>query len=1082
MTNLTNNPLLANYTNIEQVGVGGMGEVYKAFDEVHKRTIAIKRFYAPLSQKRLEARERLLREAKVSFEFNHPNLASIYEVIDTEDELFIIRPFYEGMGLDEKLKEGPLEKEVACKIFLDLCNGLEHAHSKNIFHRDIKPANIFILENGNSVLMDFGLAKATSLFHEGLTQTGSIVGTLDYLSPERVKGLDNDHRSDIWALGVVLFEMLTGEKPFGKNQEISASILKIITSPTPSISDFGGPEELELIIYKTLAKNLEKRYQNLSELKHDLELVESGQSLSYDSTISLQTDLPLAFDQDFDQNEVFVPIANNLPKSAKQFVGRENELKLINYYLATDESRLVTIVGSGGNGKTGLALEVAQQQCSLPNFLDGIYFVGLESVSSPIAIPSAIAEALNFDFSGIENPTHQLINYLSTKNTLLVFDNTDHLTKDLSIILELITSCSKVKILCTSRTKLGFDAEWLVYLNGLSLPQADDSLTLELAKKYDSIRLFEKRARRNKASFVLLDNNLKDVIEICQIVQGSPLGIELAASWIRLLSPDRILKEVQKNFDFLESHELSGKHKSMRAVFEYSWNLLSHAQQDRLVRLTIFHGGFNLEAVKAVTGSNQRDILDLVDASLLQEATDDVFDLQPLVKQYAREKIEESTDLKFATEEKHCNHYLEQVAEYKEAIRSKDQEKCIKSIESTIENIMAAWHWSIDNQYKTQTLVPVTEVLRRFFVEKARFAEAINLFEDTLVSTYSNSKLQQLSGHVKAHLGCIKLYTNESTVAAKLSKDSIQDLKTLKDYQGMMLPINTLGALEAEKGNYNGAKNYFRHCVKIARHLSDIEEATHLANLAMAEQYSGDYQNSAMNYQNALDLARKYRLTNLELNITNNLGHLMLATKQTPAAIQLLNDSLELANTIGSTHILPNTYTNLGIAYFHLTEYKKSLDYKLEALKHIQKNGRKDMETEIYAEIGRSLLFNNNLIEAAKNIRHSILLGYESENVRDSLKALIFWSQYLIVNNQKDEAIQILYFVCSSKGMTEEDETEAKKLLKVLCKRFSEKDRIQFKQGAEQFELEPLLKSIVKDKSEIPFQRTIDSTQLTTSL
>lgn len=1082
MTEISENKLLENYSNFKLVGTGGMGEVYQAFDTLHNRTVAIKRFHAPLSQKRVEARERLLREAKVSFELNHPNLASIHEVIDADDHLFIIRPFYEGIALDEKLKDGPLSKKEALKLFLDLCGGLSHAHSKNIVHRDIKPANIFILENGEALLMDFGLAKATSLFSYGLTQTGSIIGTLDYLSPERVKGLDNDHRSDIWALGIVLFELLTGEKPFGKNQEISACILKIITSPTPSLADFGGPEEFEPLIYKTLAKSVDKRYQSITEILNDLEIIKSGKPLIFDSAINLQTDLPTI---DISTKSAKTSIPNNLPKSTKVFVGRENELKLIEYYLASDESKLVTVVGSGGNGKTGLALKVAEQQCNSPTFVDGIYFIGLESVNTAIAIPSAIAEAINFDFSGIENPTSQLINHLKAKNTLLVFDNIDHLTKELTIVLDILRECPKVKILCTSRTKLGYDQEWLVYLNGLNTPQTYEQLGLEQAKAYDSIKLFERRARRNKASFALTEQNLTDVIKLCQVVQGSPLGIELAASWIRLLSPDRILKEVQKNFDFLDSHSGSpnqSKHKSMRAVFEYSWKLLEKSQQNCLRSLTVFQGGFTIEAFKAITDGNHRDILDLVDASLLQETNEDFFDLQPLVKQYAQEKTKESEHLKLSSEKKHCEYYLEHVAQFKDLIRGKEQDKYLKNIEGSVENIILAWYWAIHNQYQVNTLPTVTEVLRRFFVEKARFTEAINLFENTLITTYSDDSFQRLNGHIKGHLGCIKLYTNESSSAINLSRDAISNLKELNDYQGMMLPLNTLGATEAEQGNYSAAKNYFKHCVKIARHLSETEEATHLANLAMAEQYSGDYTNAAENYQSALDLARRYRLSNLELNITNNLGHLMLATRRTQSAIQLLNDNLELAREIGSTQILPYTYINLGTAHFQLKEYQNSLNYKLEALTLIESNGREDMKTMIYAEIGKSLLFNKRPIEAAEKIKYSLTLGYESNNIKDSFKALVIWSQYLIFMGQKEQALLILNFVKINNGITEEDEVEADKLLKALGKRYSEEFNQQTHNEAKLLELEPLIQSILNHQIPIPTSNTIDSSQLTTSL
>ena len=1084
MTEIADNKLLKNYTSFKLVGIGGMGEVYQAFDSRHNRTVAIKRFHAPLSQKRIEARERLLREAKVSFEFDHPNLASIYEVVESEDDLFIIRPFYEGINLDEKVTDTQLSKDDSLKLFTSLCHGLKHAHNKNIVHRDIKPANIFILENGDPILMDFGLAKASSLFSEGLTQTGSILGTLDYLSPERVKGLANDHRSDIWALGIVLFEILTGEKPFGNNQEISASILKIITSPTPSLADFGGPEELEPLIYKMLAKNVEKRYQNLDELLHDLDSIKSGKSVSYDSSISLQTELPFVQDNDPELN---ISNANNLPKSTKTFVGRENELKLINYYLASDDSRLVTIVGSGGNGKTGLAIKVAEQQCTLPNFTDGIYIVGLESINTALAIPSVIAEAIDFDFSGAANPTEQLISHLKDKKILLILDNIDHLTKDLSIILDIITACPYVKILCTSRTKLNYDQEWLVYLNGLNIPSTYENISLDDTKHYDSINLFEKRARRNKASFSLSESNLSAVIEICRIVHGSPLGIELAASWIRLITPDRILKEVQKNFDFLDSHGGGqGKHKSMRAVFEYSWNLLGDSQQDCLKGLTVFKGGFTLDAVKEIITVNHREVLDLLDASLVQEIDDKLFDLQPLVKQYAIEKADNTSEEQHLIEKNHCDYYLKLVSEQKDEIRSEHQQESIKKLEGALENIQAAWNWNITNNIETNSLVSVVEVLRRFFIQKCRFAEAINFFEESLLNSTKHPNFNEIAGQIKANLGCIKLYTNHLPSASQLSKDAITSLIASKNYRSIMLPLSTLGSCEASQGSYQKAKKYFNRCVKIARHFSDIDEATYLTNLAIVEEYLGNYNLAIIHNQNAIDLARKYRLVTLELTITNNLGYIMLATNQTSKAITFLEEALHLAEAQSSSQLTPYILSNLGIAYFQLKDYNKALVFQKQALVETEASGQKDSETLVNIEIGKTLLAKRDLSEAVSFLKRSFILSSEGEHTQNSLKALVYWALYLIVSEQRVEGASILYFIKNHSAVTQEDEKVVATAIKALDKHLSQENIEKAQSNATQLELEPLLKSILSEPAAIPPQlaraRTIDSSQLTTSL
>ncbi|MEJ2636744.1 MAG: protein kinase [Calditrichia bacterium] len=274
MTNLAGKTI-SHYRIVEQIGQGGMGVVYKAEDTKLKRTVALK-FLPPDLTRDEEAKSRFIHEARAASALDHPNICSIHEINETDDgQLFIVMACYEGESLKDKIESGPLPAEEALDIAIQIATGLKKAHEKGIVHRDIKPANIFVTEEGKVKIIDFGLAKLSGFTI--LTKTGTTMGTIAYMSPEQIQGTEVDHRTDIWALGVMLYELLAGEKPF-KGEYEQAVMYSIVneepvqlTGMNPAIS-----QSLEQIIGRTLEKNPEKRYPQANELLDDLESLSAG--------------------------------------------------------------------------------------------------------------------------------------------------------------------------------------------------------------------------------------------------------------------------------------------------------------------------------------------------------------------------------------------------------------------------------------------------------------------------------------------------------------------------------------------------------------------------------------------------------------------------------------------------------------------------------------------------------------------------------------------------------------------------------------------------------------------------------------
>jgi serine/threonine protein kinase/Flp pilus assembly protein TadD len=256
------------YKIIEKLGEGGMGVVYKAKDTRLDRTVALK-FLPPELTRDEEAKKRFIQEAKAAAALNHPHICTIYEIDQADDQTFISMEYIEGQSLKDKLKSSPLNIDEAKNIALQVAEGLGEAHEKGIIHRDIKPANIMLSEKGKAKITDFGLAKLS--WGLDLTKPATIIGTVAYMSPEQAKGEDINHRTDIWSLGAMLYEMIAGKRPF-KNKQEQALIYAILNEEPESLASvrLDIPEYIALVVQRALEKDVNKRYQNIQEMVKNL--------------------------------------------------------------------------------------------------------------------------------------------------------------------------------------------------------------------------------------------------------------------------------------------------------------------------------------------------------------------------------------------------------------------------------------------------------------------------------------------------------------------------------------------------------------------------------------------------------------------------------------------------------------------------------------------------------------------------------------------------------------------------------------------------------------------------------------------
>ncbi|MGD8979881.1 MAG: serine/threonine-protein kinase, partial [candidate division WOR-3 bacterium] len=265
---------ISHYRILEELGGGGMGVVYKAKDIKLKRNVALKFLPHDLTRDRT-AKQRFIKEAQTASSLDHPNICNIHEIDETKDgQLFICMACYEGETLKRTIEKGPLDIDRIIDITLQVAQGLVKAHSKEIVHRDIKPANIFITEDGHVKILDFGLAKLVG--KSSLTKTGTATGTVAYMSPEQASGEEVSYQTDIWSLGAVLYEMLSGIQPF-KGDSWEAVVYAILNNEPQKIrlSRPDTPDALQTVVQRMLQKNPQRRYKNVDNLINDLEPIKN---------------------------------------------------------------------------------------------------------------------------------------------------------------------------------------------------------------------------------------------------------------------------------------------------------------------------------------------------------------------------------------------------------------------------------------------------------------------------------------------------------------------------------------------------------------------------------------------------------------------------------------------------------------------------------------------------------------------------------------------------------------------------------------------------------------------------------------
>lgn len=723
---------------------------------------------------------------------------------------------------------------------------------------------------------------------------------------------------------------------------------------------------------------------------------------------------------------------SRIPLQPKPVIGRESELASMENLFNNPVCRLLTLTGMGGIGKTSLAIEFATRHQNL--FSAGVFYVPLASIKSTEAIVPAIAEALGFVFSGPNDPKEQLINYFGShlvQPVLLVLDNLEHLLVEPpfqakvsvgQLISELLQSLQNIKILATSREHLNLRGEWTYELHGLPVPPLEFEGDLD---EFSAAELFIQNARRIKLDFTAVEDERLALIRICRLLDGIPLAIELAAVWVGMLSCQEIAHEIESNIDFLTTtmRDIPERHRSIRASFDHSWNLLSDTEQQVLSNLSIFHGSFNRYAAEKIAGASLTVLASLVSKSLVRRTSDGQYDLHEAIRQYALSHLDQNPTRCFDICNLHCEHYLKFISSYERALKSAEQQEAMRELSKSLDNIRAAWKWAI----KQRNFELIGDSLRSvgwFFEVVGLLHEGIDRLEPVIqiMKAGPESDLRnKILGSALLHQGLLYFRKGQFKLAQELYEQSISILRKINVGSLLADALIFLGTILHLNGEYTRSKVLVEEGLRYAQETKDpwftafgIYTLGHIASLT--GEYSKGYEQMLVGINLWRSLGDPHSIS-LGLNF---LVPTLIQLKHYDEAKSNMHESIDLCEKTKNRWGMGTTYRYLGLATMAAGDY-------IEAQAHFTKS------LEIFGEyfegwdIAQSLTYFGDSVRLAGNLNKAreiyldaLRISIDSYSVPIAMESLLGLACLELQEGNPEYTLEISYCVMHHPSITQD--------------------------------------------------------------
>jgi len=623
---------------------------------------------------------------------------------------------------------------------------------------------------------------------------------------------------------------------------------------------------------------------------------------------------------------------NNLPGFRPNLVGRKDDLLSIAEQLDLDQCRLLSLIGQGGIGKTSLALEAGFRL--LADYPDGVYFISLAAVTSTDSVIPAIAIALGIVPERQQQTRTQLFSFLKNKQMLLILDNFEHLLPAALDLLEILEQAQKLKIMVTSHQRLNVREEYVFPVLELDYPrEASDKNALS----YSAVQLFLQTAQHVSPDFSFEEHQVA-IIRICRFVEGMPLGIELAAAWLHVISAEQIADEIERSLDVLavNTRNIPIRQRSIRDTFDYSWNLLSQQERSLLLRLSVFIDSFDISSAQAVTGVHFPVLAALIDKSLIRRHSEDRYDFHEMIRRFIYEKLVEEGTAEDA--ERQLLSYFVQFAEHAQrGLASFEEPMWLEKLDQELGNLRSSMKWAV--QHDIEAALKISSALLRYWQVRGYFSEGIQWLKEGLAAASSDAHgAVRAKALYAAGVLCVSQSNYKEAVAYLEESASIFQL-TGEDLNAAYC-LHYLGRAAFDQAVYDVALTYYQSGLEIGQRLGNRGFiGSLLQSIGSVAMVKGEHDEAGRLFSEGLALLREFgSLSNVAVGL-NNLGAAKNNLGDTAEARKFYEEGLSISRTLKNQRGVAQACKNLAEIAIFEGKFDEAQAYNEESLAIHQKIG-----------------------------------------------------------------------------------------------------------------------------------------------
>jgi serine/threonine protein kinase/tetratricopeptide (TPR) repeat protein len=922
----TGEKVAGRYLIQNHLGRGGTGDVFAAWDSELSIHVALKVLHVAGTS--ADAHRRLKLEGLLARSVWHPNVCRLYDLGrhgDGEDALwFLTMELLRGETLSDRVRRvGRTPADRARPFAEQMATGLGAAHRAGVLHRDFKAGNVMIVtrdDEEQAIVTDFGIARAALRSGVDGNDTagaiGVIAGTPAYMAPEQLRGREGGPTADIYALGVVLYEMVTGRLPFNEASPLEALRRRLEEeppSPREVVSDLD--ERWERVILRCLAREPERRFARAEEVADAL----TG------STIHATSRSPDGRGW------------HTLPTEQDAFIGRDAELEALQRALSGD-GNVVTLVGAGGMGKTRLVVHYGWR--ALGTWPGGVWFCDLTEARDTDAIAAIVAKSLGVEL-GQGDPFERLGHVIAGRGRcLVILDNFEQVADHAAIVARWVERASDASFLVTSRTRLRLENRAIV--------QTVESLSIDAGTE-----LFSARARKLRPALELAGSELESARNIVRLADGIPLAIELAAARMRVMSAREIVEQMQSRFHLLTGGG-SARHETLELVIDASWELLNPTEKRAWAQCSVFEGGFTLDAAESVldlADDEPASVVDvvqsLVDKSLLRtwvpamttlrDIAEPRFGMFVTLQEYARLKLRAQPEdgaghgsHESATEARHGAWYARHgKAETIDAMDHVGGSTLRERIELDFDNLVVACRRAI-TRGDPPTAIATYQALLSLLALRGPFRAAAELGRHALQAL---SLERRERGPLLRAVGQAEWYGGMMVEAQTHLEEALVIARETRDRRSEACVLTNLGGGRFRQGHLEDAAAALETALEAAREVSDQRvECNCLNTLAVIRRGQGRMDEAEANAEKALVAARSAGLRRLEGSILTNIGLLRHDRGRADEARGHYEEALAIHREVGNRRFEGNVHSNLGSLNYTQGLLNEARDHMEKAL------------------------------------------------------------------------------------------------------------------------------------------------------